>query len=127
MKVFVSGHLDLTENEFIKFYKEKIDLAISIDSEFIIGDARGADTLAQKYLHSKNYKKVTIYHMFSTPRNNVGMFKTMGGFISDNDRDIAMTLNSDIDIAYIKKGGENSGTAKNIYRRKAQQDVVLKV
>lgn len=118
MKVFISGHLDLTEDEFNDFYKDKIDLAISLDCEFIIGDAKGADTMAQTYLSERKYSKVVVYHMFNSPRNNVGNFCTKGGYISDEERDKTMTNDSNIDIAFIRKGREKSGTAKNLLRRK---------
>lgn len=117
MKVFISGHLDLTEDEFNYFYKDKIDLAISLDSEFILGDAKGADTMAQTYLSERKYSKVVVYHMFNSPRNNVGNFPTKGGYISDEERDKAMTNDSNSDIAFIRKGREKSGTAKNLLRR----------
>ena len=44
-------------------------------------------------------------------------FKTIGGFTGDAERDIAMTNISDEDIAWIKVGGERSGTAQNLMRR----------
>ena len=44
-------------------------------------------------------------------------FKTVGGFENDIDRDSAMTKNSNYDVAYIRKGKEDSGTAQNILRR----------
>lgn len=39
------------------------------------------------------------------------------GFKSDEERDSAMTRDSDFDIAFIKDGRWNSGTAQNIKRR----------
>lgn len=113
---FISGHLDLTEEEFNLHYKPHIDEALKNNSSFVIGDAKGADSLAQQYLADK-IKNVTIYHMFTTPRNNIGNFKTIGGFVSDNQRDSQMTKDSDIDIAWVRVGRERSGTAKNIKRR----------
>ena len=40
-----------------------------------------------------------------------------GGFGSDQERDSAMTGNTDEDIAWIRPGRERSGTAKNLMRR----------
>ena len=82
---FISGHLDLTEDEFNLYYKPIIDEALKNECEFIIGDARGADTMAQQYLFNKT-DKVIVYHMFENPRNNMGNFKTIGGFKSDEER-----------------------------------------
>ena len=115
MIYFISGHLSLTHEEFDTHYKPLIDEALSHNSSFVIGDAKGADTLAQNYLFGKTYK-VVVYHMFETPRYNAG-FPTEGGFQSDEERDIAMTNNSDRDIAWVRKGREKSGTQKNLDRR----------
>lgn len=112
---FISGHLDLTDQEFLDHYKVIIDKALKDNSLFVVGDARGADSLAQKYLSVKT-NNVTVYHMFDSPRNNYG-FLTRGGFNSDSSRDKQMTLDSDIDICWIREGREHSGTARNKLRR----------
>jgi hypothetical protein len=124
---FISGHLKLTEDEFDTHYLPLIQKAIDDGHGFVIGDARGVDAMAQKYLKEiyKPYSQtlgtdegepVRVFHMFDTPRNNAG-FKTVGGFTSDDERDAAMTAASDYDIAWVRPGKENSGTAKNIARR----------
>ena len=115
MIYFISGHLSLTQEEFDTYYKPLIDKALSDNHSFVVGDARGADALAQNYLFGKT-DKVVVYHMFESPRNNVG-FPTEGGYESDELRDIAMTDNSDSDIAWVRKGREESGTQKNLNRR----------
>jgi hypothetical protein len=116
MIYFISGHLSLTDEEFEQFYVPLIYKGISEGSSFVVGDAAGADSMSQKYLHTKT-NKVVVYHMFDSPRFNAG-FETKGGFASDNSRDKAMTLASDGDIAYIRPGKEKSGTQRNIDRRK---------
>jgi hypothetical protein len=115
MIYFISGHLSLTQDEFDAHYKPLIDEALSHHSSFVVGDAKGADTLAQKYLFGKT-DTVVVYHMFESPRYNAG-FLTESGFQSDEERDIAMTDNSDRDIAWVRKGREKSGTQKNLDRR----------
>ncbi|OZG72196.1 hypothetical protein BTA51_17775 [Hahella sp. CCB-MM4] len=112
---FISGHLDLSHDEFNEHYRPVIDIAIEQNQSFVVGDARGADTLAQQYLKGKT-TAVTVYHMFSDPRNNVG-FNTKGGFQSDNERDKQMTLDSTQDIAWVRPGREKSGTQRNLARR----------
>lgn len=115
---FISGHLDITEEEFQKHYEPILwDKINDPNNSFVVGDADGCDTMAQKYLKAMGVKEVKVYHMYDEPRNNSG-FNLMGGFISDNDRDSAMTYDSDFDIAWVKEGRENSGTAKNLERRK---------
>jgi hypothetical protein len=115
MIYFISGHLSLTQDEFDIHYKPFIVEALFHNSSFVVGDAKGADTLAQTYLFGKT-DRVVVYHMFGSPRYNAG-FPTEGGFQSDEERDNAMTDNSDSDIAWVRKGREKSGTQKNLDRR----------
>lgn len=114
---FISGHGDLTENEFIFHYKSMIDNGICLNHTFVVGDFKGADTLAQNYIKSLKYDKVLVFHMLQSPRFNAG-FKTVSGFKTDEERDSAMTEISNYDIAWVRPGREKSGTARNIDRRK---------
>ena len=115
---FVSGHLDLTPEEFQEHYVPLLERALHHSSypRFIVGDARGADTMAQQWLKDHE-AEVKVYHMLTTPRNNQGGFLTLGGFTSDTERDEAMTRDSEFDLAWVRPGRETSGTAKNIQRR----------
>jgi hypothetical protein len=117
---FISGHLDLTQQEFNAYYRELLVRAIDAGGTFVVGDARGADTMTQEFF--KGDKDVTVYHMFDKPRNNVYDCKTVGGFKSDDERDTAMTAASNEDIAWVRPGREKSGTAKNLERRKKQHE-----
>jgi len=112
---FISGHLDLTPAEFNEHYRPQIDNALSKNQGFVVGDARGADTLAQQYILGKT-ESVVVYHMFESPRNNAG-FSTCGGFQSDKERDEQMTRDSHQDIAWVRVGRKKSGTQKNLDRR----------
>jgi len=115
---FISGHLTLTQEEFDQHYAKMIDLAIDEGASFVVGDARGADTMAQQYLKDKGVSpdRVRVYHMHESPRNNVG-WPTLEGFGTDDERDAAMTENSHRDIAWVRPGRETSGTARNLARR----------
>jgi hypothetical protein len=116
--LFISGHLDLTPDEFAQHYEGSLQTALAQGSSFVLGDARGCDTLAQGFLHRAGCRAVTVFHMFEKPRNNVGGFPTSGGFKDDNQRDEAMTRASTSDLAWVRSGRERSGTAKNLLRRK---------
>jgi hypothetical protein len=111
---YVSGHLDLTEEESATHYEPLLRAAMDRGEAFVVGDARGADEMAQRLLIG--YTDVTVFHMLETPRNNLG-FRVCGGFTSDTARDAAMTEASTEDIAWIRPGREKSDTAKNIQRR----------
>jgi hypothetical protein len=119
MICFISGHLDLTEQEFQEHYAPRIDRALAQGATFIVGDARGADAMAQAYLKRQG-ASATVYHMFENPRHNAG-FPTKGGFQSDSERDTAMTRDSTEDLAWVRPGREKSGTAKNLQRRTQQR------
>ena len=112
---YVSGHLDITPDEFDVHYRPAIDEALARGDSFVVGDARGTDSMTQNYLLGKT-TAVVVYHMFTNPRNNLG-FKTIGGFESDVERDAQMTEDSDQDIAWVRPGRKKSGTQKNIDRR----------
>jgi hypothetical protein len=113
---YISGHLDLSPEEFEEYYRPGIDAALTREEGFVVGDARGTDAMAQSYLLGKT-EAVVVYHMFSSPRNNVG-FPTIGGFESDETRDARMTADSQQDIAWVRPGRKKSGTQKNLDRRK---------
>jgi hypothetical protein len=112
--IFVSGHLDLTEEEFAAHYAPRLSVAIADQAAFVVGDARGCDRMAQEFLRNQ---PVRVFHMLTHPRHNIGGFPTAGGFLGDDDRDEAMTRASDEDLAWVRPGRESSGTAKNLQRR----------
>lgn len=112
---YVSGHMDLTEAEFEEHYVPLLDKALKEGARFVVGDAAGADAMAYDYI-IQNTRRVVMYHMFEKPRNK-RYASLKGGYRSDEERDAAMTADSDEDIAWVRPGRENSGTAKNLLRR----------
>lgn len=128
---FISGHGNITFEEWLEHYKPLIDQALQEEACFIIGDFRGVDTLSMEYLKDKT-TSVTITHCFSSARYKVDIadllsngWQYVGGFANDIERDAYMTENSDIDIAWIRVGREKSGTAKNIKRRKSKTHTTI--
>lgn len=119
---FISGHLDVTVEEFEEQYIPRIAEAVDAGCHFVVGDARGCDIEAQRALATLGCDRVTVFHMFDTPRHNVASSMTRGGFRSDAERDQAMTAASTADIAWVRPGREKSGTAKNLKRRVARND-----
>lgn len=120
---FISGHREITEQEFEINYKLAIDNAIceNPDCKFIIGDYWGCDLMAQEYLLDVlniDPSRVTVYHMLDTPRyKNDKVVNFKGGYKSDEERDSAMTNDSFADIAFVRDWTKLSGTAQNILRR----------
>lgn len=119
---FVSGHLDLTSEEFEAHYVPQLEELLL--ARFVVGDARGADLLTQEYLASQGVYAVTVFHLYDSPRNNPYGFPTKGGFRSDQSRDYAMTQASTHDIGWVRPGREKSGTARNLARREKVKEGV---
>lgn len=128
MTYFISGHRDLSIEDFRLYYKPFIDKVVMEDlcPNFVVGDCDGVDKFAMDYIYKYYTCPLIIYHMFDTPRNipeglcehpegNEVYFQ--GGFTSDEERDSAMTKASDFDIAFVKDNRWDSGTAQNIKRR----------
>ena len=131
---FISGHRNLTQEDFDMYYGEKL---AQIENKFqfltrlkeedictpyyIMGDYEGCDIMAQKFLIETlkvDSKRIKVYHMGDKPMN---LFSNdvmlVGGFTTDNERDEAMTFDSDQDIAFIYDETKWSGTGQNILRR----------
>ena len=147
--IFVSGHMDLTKEEFALHYEPAIRKAHAEGARFVVGDAHGCDYMAQRLLHGletgapKDAGRVRVFHMLERPRHSFGSgygsrdpnlpkdgwagrrggFELVGGFTSDEDRDAAMTQASTADIAWVRpvKDKRNSGTAKNLRRRELKR------
>lgn len=121
-RYFISGHRNITEEEFIEHYTPQIDISIKNGDSFVVGDCEGVDAKAMQYIWEKGYNNLTVYYIGITARHNPG-FKSVNQWVdgsiidSDYKRDILMSLNSDQDIAWIRTGKERSGTARNLQRR----------
>jgi hypothetical protein len=121
---FISGHRDLTPQEFKEHYIPLIEQAISEGCAFVIGDAPGADAMAQAYIFRRQpgpVADVTIYYAGGYPRNDFPLFHRRGGYANHTAKDEAMTLASDFDIAWVRPGRGWSGTARNLKRRANKQ------
>ena len=120
---FISGHRDITEDEFERNYKMALEDVVNNvpDCRFVVGDYYGVDIMAQNYLIDVlgvDPERITVYHMFDSARNlNPKIQNVMCGFTSDRERDEAMTKASSYDIAFVRDNTKISGTAENILRR----------
>ena len=119
---FISGHRDLTENEFEYYYIPLIQEALSENpnAKFVVGDFDGCDIMAQNYLVNiiDDIANITVYCVGETPRNiNPNIIYIKNGFADDREKDIAMTNASFKDIALVRNPKIWSGTGENILRR----------
>lgn len=124
--VFVSGHMHVTDAEFNQHYAQQIEalLAAPEGTHFLVADAPGFDTKVQGILADSG-AKVTVYHMKSAARVNVGEFETVGGFATAEERDAAMTAASSADLAWVRPGRSASGVGDNLKRRAKQSGGML--
>lgn len=118
MTYFISGHRDITPEEFEKFYVPAIVDVIDTcndnydDCEFVVGDCRGCDEMVDE-LNADLCEDDDPYTIDDCP-----IVHYVGGFETDRDRDSAMTNVLSEDIAFIRsKSKWDSGTAENILRR----------
>lgn len=145
---FVSGHIDLPRDQFLRHYQSALDKAIAANDTFILSNSNGADRLALQYLLSNNVQPSHITVFLHTPPirrqasgqdipqtiapkyNNQGLsVQIIEG--SHTQRDTAMTAASDYDILWVRpdeesralygtkyRAGRVSGTQKNRDRRR---------
>ena len=119
---FISGHRDLTENEFEYYYIRLIQepLLENPNAKFVVGDFDGCDIMAQNYLVNiiDDIANITVYCVGETPRNiNPNIIYIKNGFADDREKDNAMTNASFKDIALVRNPKIWSGTGENILRR----------
>lgn len=139
---FISGHMDITKEEFDLHYRDKIiEAAKNPGSKFIMGSAPGADFMAQQLLlkllenDPECFNRITVCYKGNKPEcvadNRIDL---LGGFQSHDSKDGYMTIHSNVDIAYVRSVEESqklygpkfdptkiSGTQKNLERRKMLQ------
>ena len=82
---FVSGHLDLSEEEFELHYRKQIDEAIKNEAWFVVGDARGADKMTQAYLQKRATTNPALRARVTVPSHVVTSTKQFRQ-ISDSGR-----------------------------------------
>lgn len=135
--VFISGHTDLKPDEFAHHYEPAIRRAIEQRCAFVVGDALGADYMAQTLLGQlispeELVTRVTVYHKNDAPFRHVPGLGLCGGFVSHPQKDAAMTAASDEDILWVRPASDSqalygakydskrvSGTERNRRRRLA--------
>lgn len=117
----ISGHTDLSQELFDRYYAPEILKKVEEGSGFVMGCANGADRLAFNLLFPKVPNKVTLYQKgYNLPEWVPKDFtNVVYGFSTWSERDEMMTKVSTCDIAYIydTKIALGSGTATNIIRR----------
>jgi hypothetical protein len=73
-RVFIGGSRKITVLPLPVI--NRLDNIINQGFAVLIGDANGADKCVQKYLADKGYRRVTVFCMGETCRNNLGNWET---------------------------------------------------
>lgn len=139
-KVFVSGHRDLSKEEFDTIYVSPINQYIdwlNLDQSsffsskkltFYVGDCDGCDNMVINYIvnnilpNNKNaYLNICTCdfdfdgkcsYNFDDPNISI-----ISGFKTHEERDTYMTIETHVDLLYIRPNKWDSGTAQNFVRR----------
>lgn len=64
---FISGHIDISQEQFNTHYASRLNDAIAASDSFIVSSSRGVDTLALNYLLAANVPKENITVYLNTP------------------------------------------------------------
>ena len=99
----ISGDTDIPAKEFNKYYCPAINRAIANDGQFVLGDDRGLELMAQIHLANRRVpnNRVTIYHLHDRVYNgNTALYPTIGRFTSHQEMTTAMIEASGHDIAF---------------------------
>lgn len=124
MKVFISGSISI--KKLPKFAVEKIDSIIAKKFTILVGDAKGADSLVQKYLQKKGYENVLVYFAGKKFRNNFGDWKTTQilGNKSEKGRSLYtlkdIEMANDADYGLMIWDGKSEGTLNNVSMMKSK-------
>jgi hypothetical protein len=117
MRYYITGHRDLSKEEFNRIYLPKIDDIIREDSNavFLVGACEGVDLYTRQYLIKYNIR-LQIYGPYfeSDHINNITQVHFLVSYENAANK---MIENSDITIGFIKPGRESSFTALNILKR----------
>jgi hypothetical protein len=114
--IFVSG------SRSIKFLPpdalQALDRIMAQGFIILVGDCLGADVLIQRYLSAKGYRQVTLCHIGTRPRHNLGFNTMQVRGTRQTDRDAYMGRTANFGLAIWD--GASPGTAKNIARVKTK-------
>jgi len=124
MKVFISGSISI--KKIPKYALQKIENIIKKNYFIFVGDAKGVDSLVQKYLQKKNYNNVIVYYAGDKIRNNYGDWKTkhVGNNSPKKGRELYtlkdIEMANDADYGLMIWDGKSEGTLNNISMMKSK-------
>ncbi|MBD3843290.1 MAG: hypothetical protein IE909_15700 [Campylobacterales bacterium] len=120
-RVFISGSISIKKLPVA--VEASLDNIFKKGMEILVGDADGIDTMVQNYCKRANYRKVTVYSIYPTPRYMVNGFNKkyiIPKSDSKRERDLqkekdeAMTLDSE--YSFVIWDGKSKGSFSNVVR-----------
>jgi hypothetical protein len=110
-RLLLMGSSAYNTRELHSKVKERLDDAIDLDMEIVVGEAKGASRAFQDYLAFRNYKKVTVGHARSI-RYNAGNWNTRK--YGDNLKERELNMIKDCATAIIIWVNQSSVIAENL-------------
>ncbi|KAK7999314.1 hypothetical protein PG990_011914 [Apiospora arundinis] len=74
----ISGHMDLSPEEFARGYHTQLDNAISNGDSFVMGDAKGVDETALAYILAKDASAASRITVYASRPANVARLEQLG-------------------------------------------------
>ena len=123
MYIYIFGNGNISLPDFRMYYETPLlQVVNNPEVHFLVGDFRGADTLALEFLKTLT-PHVTLYHVGERPRYLPDRFKTrvsewklIGNFTTDQERDRAAIERCThyLGVDFNSDEKRKSGTLKNI-------------
>jgi hypothetical protein len=116
--VFIAG--SITIKKLDPMVQVRLVNIIELGHQVIVGDAEGADTAIQQFLHESGATKVTVYCVGGQPRNNLGSwpvnnvttYHKAGSRAYFTAKDIEMA--KDADVGLMIWDAKSTGTLSNV-------------
>lgn len=116
--IFLSGSRSISR--LAPQVQERLLNIIGNEFDVVVGDANGADKAVQKFLSAKDYRRVTVYHVGDSSRNNAGGWPSVqvesgragSGWerYAQKDKQMAQIA----DYGMVLWDGESSGSIHNV-------------
>lgn len=103
---YVVGHDDLTKEEFEANYIPQLNVALDLNSSFILSESTICDKMTQEFLKGKTNKVMLVY-AGPYPCYNCGNFPTDSGYEDIEEARKSMSYASSKDIAWERPGHDS--------------------
>jgi hypothetical protein len=106
--------------------RARLDRIVTQGFPVVVGDASGADTAVQQYLHSKGYQDVEVFCSGDEFRNNVGGWPVRHVEVAGRKRDRKFyaakdrVMTDEATVGFMLWDGKSLGTLQNVARLLAQ-------